>query len=370
MEKSHTNFKYPVQFFNPHVKLEYNDYVFLDLNEAERKALKHEEYQNKFFEMKKLKNKQYMEKYNINTLLYQNEQKLKEKEEQNNKKEKLLKKESFNRTVYEKNMRPFNNRNIKSSKTLDKPNKIINYKAKEIKEINDNNDDINFNDIELNLDKKEFSPKRTFLKGVNTQLSVDETNKDYDLNLNLNEKKLKEKLENDLDIENKIIDLRGNIENQLLKEYKNKNRYNDNELRDEINDKISNIKRFRTHGLLPVQNKIVEKKKKNVKKNKKFVSEFERIRYIKAMKNIFTERLGEHNIYIQNICSCGNLQKQLTAIVEKGNLTVYALTNVECANNCVFYKNKKEYLKGINDVLNSIKNISYENFHNKYKDKI
>ena len=62
------------------------------------------------------------------------------------------------------------------------------------------------------------------------------------------------------------------------------------------------------------------------------------------------------------------MQKQLTALVEKGNLTVYALTEVECANNCVFYKNKKAYLKSINDVLDSIKDIAYENFHNKYKD--
>ena len=121
------------------------------------------------------------------------------------------------------------------------------------------------------------------------------------------------------------------------------------------------------------QKKKQEIKKEQTKKffkNKKFMSQFEKKRFIKALKRIFTERLGEHNIYIQNICSCGNLQKQLTAIVEKGNLTVYALTEVECANNCVFYNNKKEYLKNINDVLKSIKNIKYENFHNKYKENI
>ena len=134
---------------------------------------------------------------------------------------------------------------------------------------------------------------------------------------------------------------------------------------------MSTIKKFRVHGVLPRQNEISEiKKEKKEKKKKKFFSEFERRRFIKALKNIFTERLGEHNIYIQNICNCGNLQNQLTALVEKGNLTVYALTEVECANNCVFYKNKKAYLKAINDVLKSIKDIAYENFHNKYKDKI
>ena len=55
------------------------------------------------------------------------------------------------------------------------------------------------------------------------------------------------------------------------------------------------------------------------------------------------------------------MQKQLTALVERGHITIYALTNIECANNCIFYKNKKEYMKCIYDILNSIKKIKYEN---------
>ena len=179
-----------------------------------------------------------------------------------------------------------------------------------------------------------------------------------------------EKNKININLNENIVDLRGNIEEQLLEELKNKKKYqNNNEINDEINEKISNIKRFRNHGFLPPQKEFFEEKViKRKSKNKKFFSEFERKRFIKALKHIITERLGEHNIYIQNICNCGNLQKQLTTLVEKGNLTVYALTEVECANNCVFYKNKKAYLKSINDVLDSIKDIAYENFHNKYKD--
>ena len=60
--------------------------------------------------------------------------------------------------------------------------------------------------------------------------------------------------------------------------------------------------------------------------------------------------------------------KTINRFSRKGNLTVYALTDVDCANNCVFYKNKKSYLKNINDVLNSIKDLAYENFYNKYKE--
>ena len=179
-------------------------------------------------------------------------------------------------------------------------------------------------------------------------------------------------LNNEIVFDNDVIDLRVNLENQLIEELKKKNdnKNNNNEIRDEVYDKINTIRRFREYGYFPDKAPIngVKNKKKAVK-NKKFVSEYEKRRFIKALKNIITERLGEHNIYIQNICSCGNLQKKLSALVENGNLTVYALTDVECANNCVFYKNKKAYLKSINDVLKSIKDIAYENFHNKYKDE-
>ena len=282
-------------------------------------------------------------------------------------------------------MKPFSQR-YKYSKSLNKKiknNNKRNNSQKQIRVINHNNQNINQNnDVEKDngdeIDK--FVPHKRILEKKNNEFRKEENdienNENFDINYEeqMDTKQNLDKINesksiNSNNINPNVVDLRGNIESQLIEELKYKNRYNNNEIKDEINEKLSNIKRFRNHGYLPQQKEHPEEKKTKKIKNKQFFSEFEKRRFIKALKHIITERLGEHNIYIQNICNCGNLQKQLTALVEKGNLTVYALTDVECANNCVFYKNKKAYLKCINDVLNSIKDIAYENFHNRYKEK-
>ena len=409
MEKYCYEYNYPIEYYSPpHAHLEYQNHLRddLSLNEAEIKALQQEEYKNKNEEIKKIKKQRFIDNCNKNAQIYQEEEKMKNKEEeymqQTKKQEKLLKNQNFNKNVYEKNMRPFSHR-IPKSKTLNKNTKSFkknnNKMIKVINHINENQNE-NDNNIYDNNFNEQFIPKKRILENINNQGGLYDDNVQYgrdtekdifyqnfndmkknadDENNNNNIKIILNKnnennianLNSDYN-NNNIVDLRANIEEQLMQELKMKNNKNkNNEINEEISDKMSSIKRFRVHGVLPRQNAISEKKKKKTEtKKKKFFSEFERRRFIKALKNIFTERLGEHNIYIQNICNCGNLQNQLTALVEKGNLTVYALTEVECANNCVFYKNKKAYLKAINDVLKSIKNIAYENFHNKYKDRI
>lgn len=389
MKKYYLRNVYPAEYFNPHVQLEYNieNDLHLDCNEAEIKALQYDEYKNKYEEIKKLKNDNYKEIFDKNALLYQEELRMKNREEMSKRKEdaeKILKKQNFNKTVFNNNMKQLSHRNFRKANTLDKDRNTKNKcnEFKEIKVINHDNQDINTYHAEedFNSIKKLFVPKRTFLKDdkmSNQFLVVDNGNDDGfnrffdELNLNQNNE-FDERMKSKNTLNNNIVDLRGDIEEELLKELKNKKSQGNNfHLKDEINNKISNIKRFRSQGVLPERFiPISQRKPKKKQKIKKFYSEFERKRFIKALKNIFTERLGAHDIYIQNICSCGNLQKQLTALVEQGNLTVYALTDVECANNCEFYKNKKAYLKSINDVLKSIKDIAYENFHNKYKDKI
>ena len=391
MDKNKYRVYYPVEYFNPHVHLEYDYNNNSDLNEAEIKALQYEDYKNKYINNKIIKNKEFINKYNKNVLLYQEEQKIKNKEEEMNKQkekeEKLLRTKNFNDNVFEKNMKSFRQKNI-ISKSLNIPKRNTNKKnINHIQEIRVVNHKIENENNENNIER--FIPKKRILGRINNDFSSDNLDKNdfilknininsnnnnfnESINLNTNLEENIKKENNNINLNNNIIDLRGNIEDELIKEIRNKKKYcNNNEIKDEIDEKINNIKRFRNHGYLPEKKDIIKKNasKKQIK-NKKFFSEFERRRFIKALKHIITERLGEHNIIIQNICNCGNLKKQLTALVEKGNLTVYALTEVECANNCVFYKNKKAYLKGINDVLDSIKNIAYENFHNKYKDKI
>ena len=389
---------YPKAVPNPKVYLEYNIGTNKILNEAELKALKEIEQSQKIKELEKSKNKKFKIKYNEMALSYKEEQKKKNQEEELIKKkeylERMEKMQKFNKTLQKKNMKKKiinDNKNliwIKKEKNLNtkkdknelKEKKIIVVKEDE----NKNNDLVNLKQMDSN-----FIAKKTILKSV----TDDDINNINNINVNINndvddnfiQKKsiLKSSNENidmvnikeleNNDNDDKIIDLRNNIENIINSKFNKHNEeienQNTEDIKDHINERMNNLKRFRNEGLFPEKNIETKKKeKRKIIKNKKFLSEFEKNRFIKALKNIFTERLGEHNIYIQNICSCGNLQKQLTAIVEKGNLTVYALTEVECANNCVFYKNKKEYMKNINDVLNSIKKIKYENFHNKYKE--
>ena len=375
MEKIYSRYYYPIEYYNPHAHLECN-YNTIGHNEAEIKALHEEEYKNKYNQMKELKQKEYFKKYNKSDLLYEEEKKMKNKEEELIKKkekfENLLKRKNYNKTVYQKNMKPFlkeremkeKAKNLKKLKKSKSANRMQIKKNNNLPKNRNNNIEKEFNTIDNNYYND---------KGLTNDIEINENKKTIDNLDDINKLNLNEQNSilnnNNIKLDNNVIDLRRDLENQLLEEIQNKNKIiyiNNNGITDEVNEKIGTLKRFRSYGYLPEQMKIVGgKKKKKELKNKKFCSEFERRRYIKALKNIITERLGEHNIYIQNICSCGNLQKQLTALVEKGNFTVYALTEVECANNCVFYKNKKAYLKNINDVLKSIKDISYENFHNK-----
>ena len=382
MEKT---ISYPKTVQNPNIQLEYNLNQNQNLNLAEKNALIQIENTKKLEDIKKSKQKEFKKKYNEKILSYYDEQKKKNEEEELNKKSdnfyRIQKMQNFNKTVYEKNKKKIinNNKNLIwikpeniKNKTQNKNkinNNIINNEKKINKEyivINHNNNDINNDIVNLQSTDSNFIKKKTILikSESNDDININENNININISVNENLKnKTNENNEN-------IIDLRNNIQYLLDTKLTKKENININkeDKRDQINEKINELKQFRYDGTLPEKKIQSEKQsKKHIIKNKKFLSDFEKKRYIKALKNIFTERLGEHNIYIQNICSCGNLQKQLTALVERGHITIYALTNIECANNCIFYKNKKEYMKCIYDILNSIKKIKYENFHNKYK---
>ena len=166
------------------------------------------------------------------------------------------------------------------------------------------------------------------------------------------------------------------LKNTLLRNILNKNEDNSN-INSEIKNNLSNLHNFRKKGTINnsdiktynLNNINNQNMNKNLNKDNqfKFRNKFEKVRFIKALKHIMTERLGERNIIIPNICSCGQLQKKLDFIVEKGNISVLTNTNLNCANNCIYYNNQKEYNRCINEVLDSIKKITYEAFHNKYK---
>lgn len=362
MEKSFPKFYYPIEYYHPHVHLEYN-YENPGLNEAEIKALQQEEYKNNYEKIKEIKNREYINKYNKSALLYEEEQRMKNREEELNRKraqnEQMLKKQNYNKTVYQKNMKPFLKEKELKAKTINKMKKSKSLNKKEAK-INNH-----FKTQKLDNIKNEFIIfDKKIQKEINDGYSDNLDEKEISENLNPKENvknaKIKNKNENKKDdsLDNNVVDLRYTLENQLIEEIRNKNRtINAIELKDEVDNKLNTIKRFRNFGYLPGQNSTtVEKKKK--KENKKFSSEYERRRFNKALRNVINERLGQQSIPVQKICSCGSLHKQLDDLIEKGKLFINDLSEVECKNNCIFYKNQKEYLKKINDVLDSVKDLA------------
>ena len=360
MEKAFSKFYYPIEYYHPHVHLEKN-YENPGLNEAEIKALQQEEYKNKYEKIKEIKNREYINKYNKSALLYVEEQRMKNREEELNKKreqnEQMLKKQNYNKTVYQKNMKPFLKEKELKAKTINKMKKSKSLNKKETKIYNQ------FKTQKLDNITNEFIIfDKKIQKEINDGYSDNLDDKEIQDNLNSKEnfKNTRNKNENKKDdsFDNNVVDLRYNLENQLIEEIKNKNRtINTNELKNEVDNKLNTIKRFRNFGYLPGQTSInMEKKKK--KDNKKFSSEYERRRFNKSLRNVINERLGKQNIDVKKICSCGNLQKQLDEFIEKGKFVINDLSEVECENNCIFYKNQKEYLKKINEVLNSVKDLA------------
>lgn len=139
---------------------------------------------------------------------------------------------------------------------------------------------------------------------------------------------------------------------------------------------IKSIKEFRKRGVIseldeetPNNSMLIPQPQScsnlnsNNNKSKIFKNELEKRRYVKALKNIMIEKFSEKKIIVPNICSCGQLQKKLDTLLEKGNVSVLSIVNTECANNCIYYKNNKEYKKALNDIISSIKNIKFESFY-------
>ena len=91
MEKIFSRFYYPIEFYNPHVHLEYNYNGDIGPNEAEIKALQLEEYKNKKAKMKKIKQKEFIKKYNKSAYLYEEEKRMKMKKKDSTKKENKMK---------------------------------------------------------------------------------------------------------------------------------------------------------------------------------------------------------------------------------------------------------------------------------------
>ena len=354
MQKEYPHFFYPYEYANPKVFLEYHTQK-VNSNEAEAKAMQQIEYRNKNTELKKIKQKEFIKKYNKSALLYEEEQRIKNREEQIQKKkeqdEQILRIQNYNKTVYQNNMKPFLKEKEKAQtinrQNMDKKRKKLEKKNEAKKKNGKSFDKKNRMEIK---DNEEIETKEI----LDNLIENDVKNKaDNDSNFyiksNLNLNKIKDLKSSN----NNVVDLRMGLENQVLEEIKLKNLLlANNELWDKVDDKISTIKKFRTFGLLPEEVGSKSKEKKKEIKNRKQSSEFERRRFIKAINNVINEKLNEKNIEIKNICNCGNLQKKLDLMIEKNNLNI--LNDVECDKNCIINDNKKENIEIINEVLKSI----------------
>ncbi len=367
MKKTYSCYYYPYEYSKPHVHLEYNNNK-VNLNEAEAKALQQIENRNRKTELNKLKQKEFYKKYNKSALLYEEEQRMKNREEQIQKKkeqdEQILRIQNYNKTVYQNNMKPFlkekekmqtmikDNLKLKKKKLGKKGEQ---NKIKKTKE-NKSEDKIKKNIIKIK-DNEDIETKEI----LDNLIENDIKNKaDNDSNL-INKNNLNLNIKKDLTYSNKdVVDLRINLENQVLQEIKQKNSLlSKNELLTQVDNKISTIKKFRTFGLLPEETTIKNKSKKKEAKNKKPTTEYERRRFAKAINNVINEKLGEKNIVLKNICNCGKLLNKISEMIDNDDINI--LTEIECEKNCGFYNNEKFYLVSINQVLNSIKDLHFEN---------
>ena len=365
MQKAYSYYYYPYEYIKPQVYLEYNNNK-LNLNEAEAKALQQIEKRNRNTELKKLKQKEFIKKYNKSALLYEEEQRMKNREEQILKKkeqdEQMLRIQNYNKIVYQNNMKPFlkekeKTQTIKQEKMKGKKKKIEkkNTPNKTKKEKGIKSDDKK-NRVEIK-DNEEIETKEILDNLIENNIknqADNNSNLHIKNNLNLNKNQEINQLKNQ-----NVVDLRIDLENQVLQEIKQKNLLlANNELIDKVDDKISTIKKFRTFGLLPEETNNKSKSKNKELKNKKISSEFERRRFIKAINNIINEKLSEKNINLENICTCGKLKNKINAMIESDNIN--NLGDIDCDKNCLFYENKKDYLDEINEILRLIKETHFE----------
>lgn len=218
--------------------------------------------------------------------------------------------------------------------------------------------------------------------------NIQETlNNQTNSNIKYSESKLKVTYQNGThnDLSNTNVFKNNYLEtNKQLTNYERSNEKTTIEKKENIKDPLTSIKYgietikdFRKRGIVNNYNKEIEEdtedfpsqlkvkptpEKCEIEKKKQFKNELEKRRYVKALKNLMIDKFSEKNIIIPNICSCGQLQKKLDILLEKGNINVLSIINTECANNCIYYNNSKGYQKALSDIISSVKNLKFESF--------
>lgn len=191
----------------------------------------------------------------------------------------------------------------------------------------------------------------------------------------INEKEIKENSgDASINLRNQIDDIINiTLQQQKIKPYVNSNDADNNKgfLLNDISSNLNNISLFRKKGFKSITRSSLSTSNKrkqvpsislsNAKNNQKALQD---MRFHNALKQILSERLGEKNIYLPNICSCGQLRINLETLISEKNISVYSVFNSNCANNCIYYKKRHEYEKSISDILFSVRDLTFEAFFN------
>jgi len=323
------------------------------------------------------------------------------KEEQNRLEEEMMKKQSLEEGVRKakENLKIYKNKKQKDDLNgqFESDKKITKEKMKELNE--------NLRQKALNSKKKKYLEKNSEcigeqivedkIKVKNISNLADDIQKDFHTfsfhDVEKEEKEpvpmAKESIYKDLNqhLNSNVINLRDDIDTMIRNRFENlnrneiekdKNNYEENlDITEEINKNIENVRAFRKTGLFSSNTiksnpksdrkstgdqKLVNNSNDVNSKNSK--NELEKRRYVKALKNLMIEKFKEKSIIIPNICSCGQLQRKLDTLLEDKNVSVYSVINIECANNCIYYKKNQEYHKALSDIINSVKNLKYDSF--------
>lgn len=371
-----------------------------------KKALDSVNEKEKLLKERKNKTKAYLKSYNVKNkekeeqikLEQERKKEMKKNQEEYNKqlKEKVISKNKINSSIIDGKANNSNTSNIDTVNCFsnDQEKKELKGKVYVVKHSNlppnNNNDDNYLKVIDETLNENESNLKNIVSEAEKRKKEEFE-NPDFDYIINVKSQieelvldSLYENNQNSNVFKNNLKSSSDIAENAIMKNIKDTFNKSNKPVEQKIKTGIDSVKEFRKRGL--ITNADLEEEKpavlnvspqqvinnsstgnvnsgNSISKQTMFRNQLEKRRYVKALKNLMIEKFSEKNIVIPNICSCGQLQKNLDTLLEKGNVSVLSIVNTECANNCIYYNNNKEYKKALSDIIGSVKNLKFDVFH-------
>jgi hypothetical protein len=247
-------------------------------------------------------------------------------------------------------MNTFSFKNNMNSLTTEENSNNINYEN--IK--NNNNNNNNVRDISGNI-LEQIIEQNSLYNNISNDNSIN-TNSMNNLN------NIQEKINQNIEM---VKNFRQNGLSSLFNDNKNLNN-NDNFShiikQSDINDSISTSFNPSQYPNYPNNSFITSFNSNKNFYNNSNMTELQQKRYQKALKKMMIEQLKNNQINIPSICSCGQLQRKIDALLnENREITPDDLMNVDCANNCIYYQKPGEYHKALSNIIQGIRNLKMKN---------